>query len=212
MSDVFGTIFTPRKMEDALMVTLQTWMPTYLAEIERQTLRDSESLPHPQSWANSTSEFNAIPGDEIMPLVVVICTGLAGEPERHGDGRYRAPWACGVGVFTSGRDQDSSRGLAYDYGAAIRALIVQHQSLGGLPGAGGIDWVEERYDDVDIEEERTLGSARIVFSVWIEDVVSDNLGPVDPDPLPDHHEPYPDDAVVHKVITTYNGKEDTVSG
>jgi hypothetical protein len=188
----FHRILTGADVEDAAIALMQKWMPTYLAEMERQTGRTADSLPHVRSWVR-TNEFEKFPEDQ-LPAVLVICPGLADEPVKTGDGKYRAGWALGVAVVVSARDQAVTQELAKVYAAAIRALLLHHPSMEGL--ARGMEWNDERYDDLAQVDERTLSAARQVFTVEVDDVTTARAGPAAPDPLPDHHEPYPPDAIV----------------
>lgn len=182
---------------------LGTWMPTYIAEVERQSSLDPRSLPAIRSFT-TRNEFTKWPEDQ-LPAVVVVSPGAAGEGIRkEGDGRYRVRWVVGVAVVASARDQATTNRLAKLYIAAARAAILQHASLGGF--AEGVEWEDERYNDLPPAQERTLSAAQDIFTVEVRDVLTAGSGPVDPveDPY-DVPEAWPS---VEAVTITVNQEED----
>lgn len=185
MTNVFGPIVTGADVEAAALATLQLWMTTYLAEIERQTGRSPHALPPIRSW-EIIDDLARWPEDQV-PAIVLASPGLAGEPQKGGDGTYQATWHLIVAVIASGRDRGSSRSLAQAYGAAVRTLLLQQPSLGGF--ATAVEWIGERYDVLTSEVARTLAGGRLEFTVDVDDVVSIAGAPLHPDPEPD---PYVD--------------------
>jgi len=190
MTELFGTIKHAGQIEDMAEDFLKLWTPTYLAEMERQLGLDSKSLPHIRAWTR-INEFEKWPEDQ-LPTVLLICPGLAEPPIKDGSGAYRAKWALGVAVVVSASTERATRNIAGIYSAAIRATLLQHRSLGGQ--ALGVDWTDERYDDLPSEDSRSLAAARQVFVVEVADVTNAKLGP--DEVLVDHHDPYPPDSVV----------------
>lgn len=196
---VFGRILHGGQVEDAALATLRAWLPTYLAELERQTGREPGSLPRIRSWS-LVSDFSVETEDQ-LPAGLIVSAGLAEEPERDGERRYAAVWALGVGVITSARDQVTTRRLAMTYAAAIRAVLVQRPALGGL--ADFVDWIDERYDDVPDDAGRSLAAGRVTFRIGVGDVVTAAAGPSQPDPLPDPLEPYETATVATAGVDLY---------
>lgn len=184
VSETFGQIITGYDVEVAAQETLETWLETYIAEMERQQGRVVESVPLPRT-INVMNGFEKWPEDQ-LPCLLIVSTGLIEEPMRLGDGTYWAKWDLVIGAITSARTQAESWDLAKLYGAAIRALILQNQTLGGF--SRGCDWITERYDDLSIEDHRSLASATVAFSVEVESVVRDagpSTVPIDPYASPD---------------------------
>jgi hypothetical protein len=70
--------------------------------------------------------------------------------------------------------------LAKIYGAAVRAIMLQKPSLGGV--SSGIEWYDESYRDVSVDQQRTVRSAVLTFQVWIDGVVVRGAGPTTPIP------------------------------
>jgi hypothetical protein len=68
------------------------------------------------------------------------------------------------------------------YGAAVRAIMVQHQSIEGV--ANGVFWLDESYDDLEIPDKIQLYKAAAgLFAVNMEDVVTRWAGPIAPTEL-----------------------------
>jgi hypothetical protein len=176
------------------------WMDSYLSELERATGRDVGSIERPRSWSRKNS-FDKWPDDN-LPMIIIICSNLAARPTKTGSGRYRAPWAVGIAVVVSSQDEESTRNLAGLYAAAIRAIMIQHQSLdGSIEGTRGVEWLDERYGELPSEEARTVAAARLVFSVDFDDVVTHGAGPVGPPPDQDPVADWPEITDVNINIT-----------
>lgn len=196
---IFGQILDASHVERTFKAFLDRWMPVYLAEVARQN-----SLP-PNSWLFQRPDgswgwirgWQAGPRFELdentqLPAGRMIVAGVAGRPTKEGDGTYRATWTVGMAIVVSAKDQASTDALAKRMGAAIRALVVQHPSLEDS-NVEGTSWEDEGYDDVPPEQGRNLASARLVFNVEYNYVVSALDGPVLPsDPPVDPTVPYAD--------------------
>lgn len=168
-----GPMVHAAQVEEAARSTLQAWIPTYLASMERQLGLAPRTLPPPRSWVVST-EVDRWP-EEALPSVLLLSTGLAEEPARDGQGRYRARFALGVAVVVSASDEKATDELAKIYTAAIRTCLLQQHSLGGL--ALGVDWEDERYDVLPGRSRGPLAAGQVVLSVDVEDVVAARSGP-----------------------------------
>ena len=203
MTSLFGPIVSADQVADAAVATLRTWMPYYVAELERRRPHEDGDPwpPEPRSYrAIASASITGWPEHQ-LPAVVVVCPGLAARPERDGQGVYRATWQVGVGVIVSARDEAATDRLAGLYGAAARAVIAQQSSLGGF--AAGTRWIDESLDDVPVDATRTLRAVVEEFEVDVDAVVSDADGPRElPDPTPDPHDPWPGWPVADPVIVT----------
>lgn len=198
MSEVFGSIIDGSMVEDDIQAHLENWLPTYLAQLAQDRgqprgawLREDGSAVG--SWTRTT-EFE-ISDSTALPAVLLINSGLSGEPIREGDGSFRATWVVGIGgVVSAGGNNpalNTSR-LAKRFAACIRWAMMQNSSLGSAQ-VEGLSWLDEGYDDVTPSETRTLASFRLVFAIEYSNVLNSNLGPGTPDPLPDPvTTPYPD--------------------
>lgn len=189
---VFGTMIGRRQVEAAVLAHLTNWMPTYIAEVERQNDWDPGHLPAIRNYTTVSSGFEKWTEDQ-FPTVLTMSTGLASKPKPKGDGKVHAEWAVGIASITEGGGGNPSadaKETAGAYFTAIRGLMLQHPSLGDF--AEGVTWVDERYDNVPSESERTLATAYGMFSVEVAQAVDRRAGilvPLDnpyaePDPWP----------------------------
>lgn len=179
---VFGKITVASDIEYGVRELLKKWFPTYLREMERQTGWQGDPLPTPRNYTNR-NEFDALPGEE-LPKVVVISPGLIGRPlHPEGGGYYRAVWHLGVGVATAAEYEEEADRKVKMYGAAARGILVQNQSVDGL--AIAVYWLDEKYDDLPIENQHAnYKAANIFFGIEVESAVNRWLGPEEPDEAP----------------------------
>lgn len=178
---VFGPLVDGSQVEVWTRDVLRTWMATYLGELERRTGRAAGSLPLPRSYV-TVNDFTRWPEDQ-LPAVIIVSPGLAAEPTRRGSGDYHASWVIDVGVIVSAATHAATRDLAKLYALAVRAALLQHRSLGG--NATNVDWLDESYDDLPPEPERTLAAGLGRFHVAVDGVVNTDAGTARPDPPPD---------------------------
>lgn len=178
VSAVFGKIVTGRQVEQAVTAFLQAWLPTYTAEVARQTGRDDTLIAPVRSWSTS-NRFARRPEDQ-LPAGIVISPGISDRPERRGDGSLGAWWRIGVAIVAAGKagDQDDANELAKLYGAAVRAALAQHPSLGGF--ADGLELVAETYDDVPADYLPVGAVVEVDADVHVAEIVNTDGGPMQP--------------------------------
>jgi hypothetical protein len=177
MTSAFGKIVVASQLERSVRELLKEWFPTYLREVERQVGWDREPLAEPTSYSNRNS-FDVEAGEE-MPKVVVISPGLLEVPSHpEGNGDYNSVWQVGVGVAHASRNEEIADDVSKMYGAAVRAIVMQHQSL-GREDVTGISWIDEGYNDLtSLENQLELyKSAEVHFGVYVEGVVNRWVGP-----------------------------------
>lgn len=172
-----GPLLTRDDIELGMLTHVQTWLVTYLAEVERQKGLAPRTIATPKSW-EVVNEYTRYP-EEQMPFVAVISPGRApSKPLIDGDGQVTAWWNLALGAIVATRDEKSAKVLAGYYGAAMRGLVMQMPMLGGW--ASGVEWTEERYDDFPRVTERTMAAVRLGFTVEVESVLSIYTAPRDP--------------------------------
>lgn len=200
---IFGNIRTPDEVEQAVLNTVREWGSTYLAEVERQKGLTAGDLPRFKSYTPA-SEFNGLPGDEQLPMVIAIAPGLSDQPRKDGRRKHRATWQVAVVVLVSVRrtPRTNPRQIAGLYGGALRALLIQRASLEGF--AAGTEWVDELYQDIPTEDARGLGAVRVVIDVEVDNVVSGNAGPAQPSPEADPLAAYPDPPEITDTVVEGN--------
>lgn len=197
MSDIFEPIFNAHRLQQRVIMLLDYWFPTYLREmqVQEQTAGDPP-LPEPRNYT-TRSRFDKFPEDQ-LPLCVVVSSGLVGDPWVEGDGKYSGWFSIGVGLIVSARTAEESDHLGKLYAAAARAILLQHPSIMGI--AAGVEWVDESYDELPSDQDRSLSGNLVVFRVLVEDIVTRNVGPrepiPDPDTLPGSDWPTADDVIV----------------
>lgn len=178
---IYRTIFSADQLETQVATTLRLWLPQYIKEIEDQRGREVGLIPPPRTYTRR-NEFQSFPDDQ-LPFCIVVSPGLVEPPVADGEGRYRGWWGVGVGVVAAASTEEDTNALVKIYGAAVRAVMLQQPDLGGSESQG-VEWEDERYDDnlALTDQRRSVGAARVVFRVWVDDVVSRWNGPTTPDP------------------------------
>lgn len=171
---IFEAIPTRIQIVDAALTVLKAWLPSYIAEIERQHDLDPKTLPFPRSYSTRTQTTKW--SEDQTPAVVMVSPGLAGAPKRDGNGVWRSPWGLGVAVITSGNTQESVIANSSYYGAAVRACLLQRQPLPGVDGR--LHWLDEDYTEIPEGQSRSLAAARVEFQVLIPHTVDDMAGPL----------------------------------
>lgn len=159
-------------VERAAVARLRARMPAYTAEAAAQdavlTGGDPLALPDLRGVIR-VSELARWP-EQQLPLAAVISAGTATEPERDGEGMYRAAWSLSVAVLVASAEEEGSRDLAHLYGAAVRGCLLQDRSLGGAVRVTG--WLGESLDDLPVAQRRTMFGHLNLFAVQLDDVVS----------------------------------------
>lgn len=185
---LFGPLVHSGKVEQAVQSTLQAWIPTYLREIERQHDKDQGSLPSPRSYRLVSESADPVrwPEDQ-LPSIIILCPGFAQEPDHQGSGAYRARYAVSVAAMVSARDQGATRQLARLYGIAIAAVLLQKPSLNDF--ASGVQWVDESYDDIPNDQQRSLACAIEGFTVDVDRVLDTTQGPLTADASEEEESP-----------------------
>ncbi len=184
---VFGTWTYPRQIELAYIEHVNKWLATFIAEAERQFGIPARAVPVPArgQFTVSREEFQKYPEHQ-TPAVLVMAPGLAGEPRREADRSLTAPIALAFGVVAaSPHIEDAAAEIAQLIGVAIREIVLRlrPEDL----DVKAVRLVDERYGDI---EKRTMGSARIVFTIDVAGWSPGKGGPVSrTDPPVDPYDP-----------------------
>jgi hypothetical protein len=144
-----GVILDSAVTSDAIVATLDEWMPQLVAHLARL---DSErrgpagltaEIAQPPASYHQTEdpvEDNGVlwPA-RALPAVYVIYDQLADDPVHDGDGKYSVRHRFEVGAVVQGPDQDAAyRFSQLYYMAIVGCLMQQDPSLGGH--AAGVNW------------------------------------------------------------------------
>jgi len=136
----YGRIVTGDSIRAALITHISTWAPSYLAEVARQA---GLTAPLPQFVGYGIEADGAA-----SPVCVVSAASTVGDPVESGDGMVSAHWAVAVAAVIAGNTRDDATRLASLYGAALRAMLLQHPSVGGL--TRGLTWTGESTEEVAV--------------------------------------------------------------
>lgn len=194
----FGTLLTPYGIEEAIKDFIEKWLPTYLAEVERQTETTAGEIVRPASYRVTRQPEGTWPEDT-LPAVNV--NAAPGEYEQGNDalGQWFDVTAMAVAY---GLDEDDARRTAQFYSAAIAALLLQQGSLDGL--AENLSPVGMEFADLG-DSARSLARGAFTCKVFVPGVVNRDRGPNQPDPNPDPDQPFGDLPTVSEVDVTVEG-------
>lgn len=146
-------------LAQAVVDTITTWLPEYLAAWERQNAREPGKLPQLRS---ATVRHTALlRATEQTPALIVAIEG-AGERAIDPDGTETAPVELEVTVVASSKDLTTTGELLHVYGACVRQLLRDHPTAGGLAG-NGLVCVDEDYTGIAELREGTLQMANLAY-------------------------------------------------
>ena len=174
---VFGVLISPHQVREAVNSHLQLWLPSYLAELERQNERDSGSLPPFKSVVN-TARLESMPEDQ-LPRLILITPGTIGDFKIDEEDRYQAKFSLALGTVTSATDQAGANKLSELYVLACAAALVQHPKLPEL--STSVTLKRFSFDEGPREQERSLALAVAYFEIDVGDILAGSEGPTEPD-------------------------------
>lgn len=172
----FGFSISRKQVCDDVQKTVEAWIKEYLAEYERQQGLKPRTLPVFKDYTQ-VNEFRNWAQDE-TPVCVVVSPGLSDKPQKKGDGWYSGKFDIGIAAIVQANNRINTNKLANHYGPVIRQLMLQQSGFGGL--INGIDFEDERYNDVPETEDRAQASVQVIFSVEVPGMVNDRLGVIEP--------------------------------
>lgn len=174
-----GQIITPEDVLQAALLTLRTWVPYYLKDIEAERGLPAGTITPPKSYHGGVDDGSWI--GEVLPEVMLLVSPL-GEPERP---EYvqcyliDAKVAC-KGDQTTKRAEDEARVQAAYLGAALM-LLVQQPSLGGL--AQDLVMTSSPSLSFPDSDARYIVQATARFQAWTGSIVTEE-GPAGTVPVP----------------------------
>lgn len=136
LASPFGPLVSRQDVQQAVLATLQEWIISYLAEVERQEQLPARTIPTPglQDPVNPVSfrgslDFARYKGDELPMLIVVVQP--VGSAERQQQGVYLQWYESQVAAIVQDADQEIlAEQLADWYGKALLGLLTQQGALG----------------------------------------------------------------------------------
>lgn len=168
--DAYGPGLGGHTVRQAMEAVLQAWTPTYIAEVAS---RLGLSMSPFQQWV-ALPEYRALPQNYTAACWTSV-TGTRGQPQRQGDGTWRAVYTAETSTLVYGADWDATEDLCSAYNLAVRMCLLQHRSLGQV--AEDTAWLGESYTPVTHSNTRTLGVYRGLWAVTLAGTVQDSAGP-----------------------------------
>ena len=167
-----GVVFSAELLEQSCASLLAALLPAYGVAVADQLGWSAAPAP-PRSYTCS-AQLDRFAEDQ-LPAVVIVSPGTIGVPELH-SGTYDAVYGLVVGVYCSASTDRATHDLVRLWCAALRACLLQSPSLGGV--ASGLRFVDESYDQVDIEARRSLGAGICGFEARVNAIVDATAGPL----------------------------------
>ncbi len=220
MTTFFGPIVSNWNVEQAVVSVLKAWMPTYLAEVERQNSLQQKIIyrpPTPESYHGGV-DFESWKDDE-LPSVIVIAEPFGLPDYKASAGGYEQCYEVKVGCVHKGTGseavpdpEDEARMVAAHYGAATMLLVqvgIVDAKLGEIPSSDNFKLVELPHVTLPKPDRREIALATTTFHVWVSQSINDSVGPMTKNPeeapgFPGDEEPWPEEPKVtreHITIT-----------
>lgn len=179
----FGRILSFGVVEQYFLDLADRWFEEYLAEVERQLDEPPRTFPNIRDSGFATN-FELWP-EEHLPFLLVMNTGLADRPVKRGDGTWDARPLMAAAIIVSTPTKRDTRWAAHAYGAAFKAMVLQHRSLEHPDDIGGVTWVDERPASIANDAERTIGGMNMYFYVDVKNVMTERGTPPESEPRDD---------------------------
>lgn len=138
---------------------LRAHLPVLAESLGLKPIQEWQQVPTPEALSTADT-----------PALAIACPGLATPPTKRSTG-YDAPWRLVVGVYDRGEDHTDTQARTRKWAAAVRQVLVQHPTLGGV--AAGVRWVGEEYAErPERSSARTLGGCAVAVDVTARDVIA----------------------------------------
>jgi hypothetical protein len=176
--NIFGPLIGGNSVQEAFYKTLQEWLPTYIAEINRKL--GSQVLLEPFEYRHRP-EFRNLPRNASAAILIEVPNTI-GVPRIY-QNAIRVNWRVEVLIYVYGtKDWQETQALTSAYAAAVRAAIIQHRGLGGF--AQTTIWEGEEYAEGEHSGGRTTGIAHLRFAVTVGNAMTMFGGPPSPQYAP----------------------------
>lgn len=170
-----GPVIGGAHVADAADATLRAHLPATVADVAAAHGLELAVPRDPQDYQLVTTADAVRAVDRVM--VAVASPGLTAPPRRFGDGTYDARFSLVVSAFARAGDYAGTLRSAWAYAVAVRTVLLQNPTLGGL--ASGVEWLAEDVAPVggDASTARTLALAVVEFDVLVPGVADENGEP-----------------------------------
>ncbi len=184
--NAFGQLWTATTVERAVIGQLQTWLNTYLAEVEnREPGYERGDIRRPRTW-QSDVDVDKLPEAQVPAVVVVV-----GAENPQSDGRYlNSTLSLVVGVMLRGSTRAQGRDLARLYTAAIKGALLHRPDVGGT--VHRLTYDGAAYGETTGDTGVTAANATLSFTAVVGNTLDLYAGPETPLPSPPDTDTWPD--------------------
>lgn len=192
---MIGATVTSTEVMDAVRSTLQTWVPSVLAELVRRrtgtTYQAASTLPafpwkQVQSWQEIPDEGVFHLASDRLPMVAVIPGSTVGM-SRDAEGVHSVTWEMNVLTVIRGPNWAETTARLGIYRHAIVVALAQHRI--GIASASKARWQAARANIVNPRKARNLQGGIDVFHIDVDGVMDDLAGPATPPAAPEYADP-----------------------
>jgi hypothetical protein len=192
---VVGVVAGQLTVEQAMVATLQKWLPEYVVSAARryaiaetfgintasmEAMLTAYEFPFRPRGVTVAKSFEDWPVNALPHVQVLSPSWTPNGGSQDGRSfKYQIQVACLVGA----QDHDDTRLIRACYEDAILGLVTQHPGLGGV--AAGVDVVGgggAQFSEVSEADSKTFQGAITVFEVVLENVLDTKNGPIEPLP------------------------------
>jgi len=198
----WGPLVIGSDVDDALISTLRTWMPTYLRRIhDDRSMTFMPALPRSYTNAFEAQEFldNQLPAIVVTTVSLQATLGGANYP-------YQGAWTALVACVVRGKRPAATRFLAHLYTGIVQQVVLQQARGGALANVHLMSARPFPVPDAT-GQGRYLLAGESTFSVKTDEIVQAFDGPDVPDA-----DTYLDEATVVEVDIEVLGDEVIYTG
>ena len=176
-STQYGQVYGAGSVLEASYRTLEKWLPSYVAEFNRQI--GAEILKTP-IYRDKLPDHDTLSADSDQPRLIVTVPHTIGNVGQMGR-TYQVSWRLSVEVYLYGTtDWQETQAMTMAYAAMVRTLLVQNQDLGGL--SRSVIFESEEYYEGEHTATRTTGITLLHFAVDVDNVQTIDGPPILEDP------------------------------
>lgn len=176
---LWGPCVSTTDVEEAVIATLRVWYDEWLAvnERSRSLLRETLTRPPSPISFHGGDDFESWKQDLLPEIIVDVKTDSL---ERNSSAGYTVAYEVQIACLLERQDEEEARLHASLHGAALM-FLVQQPDLGGLAERLVMSGKPPMPEFID-PSNRRLARTIATFTVWVSEVVNENLGPVQPNP------------------------------
>lgn len=198
MSDPYGAQAGQYTVELHVVALLQKWLPTEIVRaarryaampgtpitsLELEAMMTSGEFPFAPRGITVTTSFDDWPIDALPHVQVIAPSWTPQGTDQVGIAESYEVQVCNL---VGAQGHADTRFIRACYEDAIPIVLMQHQGIEGLPGAGGVQLVGGGSAEFagDEKDSRTFQGSLAMFEVLVHGVLDPRGGPAAPGPLP----------------------------